>query len=186
MHFLHFICILLYYTIKRYALLKSPLYYFINFMTFPALHLTYFKVDRDDRQDRHTHTHFTPTLIQPFDDNLKTVQFFSIPCYISINYTRNMLVITRRNQTPRSRSMSDTTDTQRPHSVSLSVIHQSERRGETRHTNQNAGNLHSRLLDVTRHYKCLKCQTPSNRIKLVCMNKSTLNILRSPSSASRQ
>ncbi len=59
-----------------------------------------------------SHTHFTPTLtcvtgLQAFDDNLKTVQFFSFPCYISLNYTRNVLMITRRNQPPRWRSMSD-------------------------------------------------------------------------------
>lgn len=61
--------------------------------------------------------------------------------------------------------------TQRPRSMSLPVIHQSERRSETLNTNQNAKNLHAYLLDVAKHYKCLHCQKPLNRIKLICINK---------------
>lgn len=54
--------------------------------------------------------------------------------------------------------------------MSLPVIHQSERRSETRNTNQNATNLHAYLLDVAKHYKYLRCQKPLNRIKLICIN----------------
>lgn len=115
---------------------------------------------------QHTHTHSRPrvhvTGLRAFNDNLTTVR---LSCYFSQKY---IFIITRRNRIPRSRSMSDT---QRPRSMSLPAIHQSECRNETRNTNQNANNLHAHLLDVAKHYKCLHCQKPLNRIKLISINK---------------